>query len=93
MKRYFFIETGDFFVHFIDAAEEELGKNIKTVSKEKLESLLEISVRTSSANQDPFKEDLSCDLYPYTLIEQVLPLSNFYTIFIDFRDAKFNAKY
>lgn len=76
IKRYFFIETGDFFVHFIDASEEELSKNLKSVSKEKLESLLEISIRTSSANSDPYKEDLICELYPYTLIEQVFAMQN-----------------
>lgn len=65
------MDQADFFVQFLDSADEELSKNVKTVSKEKIESLLEMSVRTSSTNSDPFKDDLTCDLYNYTLIEQV----------------------
>lgn len=76
IKHYFFLELGDFFLHFLDAAEDELSKILKSVSKEKLESLLEISIRTSSANSDPFKDDLVCDLYPYTLVEQVFAMQN-----------------
>lgn len=76
IKHYFFIELGDFFLHFLDAAEDELSKILKSVSKEKLETLLEISIRTSSANSDPFKDDLICELYPYTLIEQVFAIQN-----------------
>lgn len=59
IKNYFFLEKGDFFVHLIDSCEEELGKNARVVSKEKLESLLEMSIRTSSLSSDPFMEDLS----------------------------------
>ena len=76
IKHYFFLDLGDFFVHFLDSAEEELNKGIKSVSKEKLESLLEMSLRTSSANADPFKDDLTCDLYPYTLLEQLFAMQN-----------------
>jgi len=76
IKHYFFLDTGDFFVHFLDSAEDELNKGIKSVSKEKLESLLEMSLRTSSANADPFKDDLTCDLYPYTLTEQLFAMLN-----------------
>lgn len=76
IKHYFFIELGDFFVHFLEAAEDELSKILKSVSKEKMESLLEISLRTSSANSDPFKDDLICDLYQFTLIEQVFAVQN-----------------
>ena len=52
MKHYFFLDRGDFFVHFVDIAEEELEKQHKNVSIEKLESLLEMACRTSSANYD-----------------------------------------
>ena len=56
-------------MHFLDTAEEELSKGIKQVSKEKLESLLEMSLRVSSANADQYKDDIACDLFPYTLQE------------------------
>jgi len=71
IKHYFFLDLGDFFVHFMDSAEDELNKPVKNVSKEKIESLLEMSLRTSSANADPFKDDLVCELLNYTLPEQV----------------------
>jgi len=76
IKHYFFMDQGDFFVHFLDSADEELAKGVKSVSKEKIESLLEMSVRTSVTNNDPFKEDLTCDLYNYTLIEQLFAIQN-----------------
>jgi gamma-tubulin complex component 2 len=76
IKHYFFLDTGDFFVHFVDSAEDELNKPMKSVSKEKLESLLEMSLRTSSANADVFKDDLTCDLYPYTLMEQLFAMQS-----------------
>ena len=38
----------------------------------RLEALLDLAVRTSTANSDPFKEDLTCDLLPYDLITQLV---------------------
>ena len=69
MKKFFFFEKSDFFVHFLDSAEDELKKAVKQVSKERLESLLELSVRTSSLINDPCIEDLTCGLHSYTLVE------------------------
>lgn len=55
IKGYFFMEFGDFFVHFLDAAEKYLSETrSKPVSSEKLENLLELSIKTSTANSDPF---------------------------------------
>lgn len=76
IKHYFFLDHGDFFVHFMDSAEEELEKHINSVSREKLESLLDLSLRTSSTNSDPFKDDLSCELQTYTLMEQLYAMHN-----------------
>jgi gamma-tubulin complex component 2 len=53
-------------VHFLDAAEDELYKDYKQISQEKLQSLLEISIRTSSADTDPYKDDVNCYLTSYT---------------------------
>ncbi|OMJ86157.1 hypothetical protein SteCoe_12356 [Stentor coeruleus] len=76
IKHYFFLDHGDFFVHFMDSAQEELEKHASAVSREKLESLLDLSLRTSSANSDPFKDDLSCELHTYTLSEQLYAMHN-----------------
>ncbi len=41
--------TGDFFVHFMDIADEELSKPINKITTPKLHSLLELAIRTSKA--------------------------------------------
>jgi gamma-tubulin complex component 2 len=65
IHHYFFFDRGDFFSHFIEGCEELLEKLTPEVSIQKLESLLEMAVRTSSAQSDPFKDDLSCELNKY----------------------------
>ena len=76
IKNYFFLDKGDFFVHFLDASESILEESSKKVPIEKIESLLEMALRTSSANVDPFKDDLTCELNSYTLIEQLFAMQN-----------------
>lgn len=62
IKYYFFLQAGDFFIHFMDSAGSELAKEPVLISQEKLQSLLEMSIRTSSADSDPFKDDVYCYL-------------------------------
>lgn len=76
IKHYFFLDLGDFFVHFFDVAEDQLDQMTKHVSIEKMKSLLELSIRTSSANSDPFKDDLTCELNSYSLNEQIFAMQN-----------------
>lgn len=59
IKHYFFLDLGDFFAHFFDGAETYLEALTKEVSNDKLKSLLELSIRMSTANGDPFKDDLT----------------------------------
>ncbi len=61
------MDKGDFFIHFCEGSDEILDAPIHSVSTEKLESFLELAIRTSSANADPFKEDVSCELNSYSL--------------------------
>ena len=73
------MEFGDFFIHFIECAEKYLfqpkaSRNLNKkehVSAEKLQSLFELIIRTSSANNDPFKEDVSCRIDNYSLYEHI----------------------
>jgi hypothetical protein len=53
---------GDFLVHFMDIAREELRRRPAQISVEKLQSLLELALRTSVCSADPFNDDLTCDL-------------------------------
>eukprot|EP01119_Soliformovum_irregulare_P025485 TRINITY_DN9459_c0_g1_i1.p1 TRINITY_DN9459_c0_g1~~TRINITY_DN9459_c0_g1_i1.p1 ORF type:complete len:506 (+),score=121.48 TRINITY_DN9459_c0_g1_i1:102-1619(+) len=76
IKHYFMLDQGDFFEHFMELATEELRKNITEISPMKLHSLLELSLRTSVADQDPFKDDLTCVLLPYNLLIQLMKIIN-----------------
>ncbi|XP_068817319.1 gamma-tubulin complex component 2 isoform X1 [Capricornis sumatraensis] len=72
IKRYFLMGQGDFFVHFMDLTEEELKKPVDDITPTRLEALLELALRMSTANTDPFKDDLKIDLMPHDLITQLL---------------------
>ncbi|OMO53993.1 Spc97/Spc98 [Corchorus olitorius] len=54
------IQRGDFLVHFMDIAREELLKKHDEISVEKLQSLLDLALRTTAAAADPCHEDLTC---------------------------------
>lgn len=71
IKRYFLLNQGDFFVHFMDIADEELQMEVTEFRSPKLESLLELALRTSNASTDPFKDDLNCYLQQYTLMQKL----------------------
>lgn len=66
LKHYFLLDQGDFLVHFMDISEEELLKPAKRISTTRLQSLLELALRTSSAAADPFHEQLTCMLEKLT---------------------------
>lgn len=52
------MDQGDFYVHFMDLTEEELKKPVDDIIPTRLEALLELALRMSTANTDPFKDDL-----------------------------------
>ncbi|KAG8543662.1 hypothetical protein GDO81_024065 [Engystomops pustulosus] len=72
IKHYFLMDQGDFFVHFMDLTEEELKKKVEDIIPTRLEALLELALRMSTANTDPFKDDLKIELMPHDLITQLL---------------------
>ena len=67
IKHYFLIDQGDLFVHFMDIADDELLKPISMIPLSRLESLMELALRTSIANSDPYKDNLRIKLEPYNL--------------------------
>ncbi|KAG1670482.1 Gamma-tubulin complex component 2 [Nymphon striatum] len=71
VKHYFLLDKGDFIVEFMDIAEEEFGKNICNIIPTRLESLVELALRTSSANHDTYKDNLKVELLPYNLVFQM----------------------
>lgn len=56
------MDQGDFYVHFMDLTEEELKKPVEDIIPTRLEALLELALRMSTANTDPFKDDLKVRL-------------------------------
>lgn len=71
IKHYFLMDQGDFFVDFMDVAEEELKLRADKLSLSRLESLLHLSLQTSTCSADPYKDDLVCFLSPNNLISQM----------------------
>lgn len=67
LKHYFLHDQSDFMVHFMDIAAEEMDKDISEIKLNRLESLLELSLRITSANSDPYKDDLKVKLFPNDL--------------------------
>lgn len=75
VKHYFLLDQGDFFVHFLDSAEEELTKPVGEISRVRLQAKLDIALR-QSAVVDPYRESLTCGLLPYNLTNQLLRIIN-----------------
>jgi gamma-tubulin complex component 2 len=71
LKHYFLLDRGDFIVQFMDMAEDEMRKHIDEIVPSRLENLMELALRTSTAKLDPFNEDLRVHLFPYDLITQL----------------------
>ena len=71
IKHYFLLDTGDFFVHFMNNAERELLKDMGEVSPSRLEGLLHLSIQMSVASNDPYKDDVTSVLNPMKLIEHL----------------------
>ncbi len=91
MKKYFFMEHGDYFLHFLDLAESEMAKSGKHISADKLSNFLEIAIKTSSAANDEFSDRVSCLLTPYTTFE-VLQAFNHYSNLRENRRLDFEAQ-
>lgn len=71
LKHYFLMDQGDFFVEFMDIAEQELNERAMNVASSRLESLLHLALQTSSCAMDPYKDDLTCILSATDLISQM----------------------
>ncbi|XP_047522508.1 gamma-tubulin complex component 2-like isoform X2 [Pieris napi] len=74
VKNYFLMSQGDFIVQFMDATEQELSKKIDDIIPSKLESLLGLCLRLSSARHDPYNEDMRVELSPYDLQFQMFKI-------------------
>ncbi|KAF4520783.1 hypothetical protein B566_EDAN011435 [Ephemera danica] len=74
MKHFFLLEQGDFISQFMDACEKELSKPVSKVEPSRLESLLGLVLRTSSAATAMggcYLEDLHTHLFTCSLSNQM----------------------
>ncbi|KAG5071706.1 hypothetical protein JHK86_006917 [Glycine max] len=71
IKHYLLLDQGDFLVHFMDIARDELAKKLDEVSVEKLQSLLDLALRTTAAAADPFHEGLTCVVERSSLLRRL----------------------
>jgi gamma-tubulin complex component 2 len=74
LKHYFLLDQGDFLVHFMDIAGEELARPSAEISVPRLESLLELALRVSVASNDVHVDQLTCGLERHTIIKQLLTI-------------------
>lgn len=74
VKHYFLLDKGDFIVSFFTLCEKEFNKKLIDVNPARLESLLDLALRLSSAISDPYKEDLKAKLLRYNLQSQMLKI-------------------
>ncbi|KAL6504022.1 Gamma-tubulin complex component 2 [Orobanche gracilis] len=76
IKHYLLLDQGDFLVHFMDIALEELMKKPDEISVEKLQSLLDLALRSSAAVADPYHEDLTCCVERTSLLKRLSTLKD-----------------
>ncbi|KAJ3261966.1 Gamma-tubulin complex component 2 [Boothiomyces macroporosus] len=78
MKTFFLLDQSDYITHFLDLAYEHLNLPAKEVSLTKITSLLELVVRTPSTtcSSDPNREDLSAELCPISLFDQLMKINS-----------------
>lgn len=71
LKHFFLLDQADFMVHFMDMADHELQKRIGDISLPRLESLMDLAIRSSTLSTSAYKDDISIKLIPYDLPTQL----------------------
>ncbi|KAK9876582.1 hypothetical protein WA026_013961 [Henosepilachna vigintioctopunctata] len=79
VKNYFLLERGDFIVTFLHLTEKEMSKKVGDVIQGRLEALMDLSLRLSSALNDPYKDDLKTELLQHGLQFQMFKILSIQT--------------
>jgi len=66
-------------VQFMNLCETELNKSMYDIVLHRLASLLEVALRMSTADSDPYKDDLKPELLPYDLQYQMFRILSIQT--------------
>ena len=80
LKSYFLLNDGDFLLHFMDLTENEMKMPMVEIIPNRLEALLELAIRTSMSEHDPYKDDLKVKLLQYDLITQLVRILSIDTV-------------
>ncbi|GIL70922.1 hypothetical protein Vretimale_4032 [Volvox reticuliferus] len=67
IKHFFLLDQGDVLVSIMEVADEELCKPAKAINRTRLQSLLEMAVKMSSAASDPHADSLGFEMDPRPL--------------------------
>jgi gamma-tubulin complex component 2 len=72
------LEKSDYLTHFLDLAEEHLSLPVTHVSETKVNSLLELVVRTSSTgvSSDPYKDRLRVEFSSSSAYDQLMKINS-----------------
>ena len=72
MKSYFLLARGDFLMHFLDIAEEQLVKEVEDIRQSQLQTILDLAVRSSSAVSDEHAEELLASIDGHGLLRRLV---------------------
>ncbi|KAG2439312.1 hypothetical protein HXX76_004671 [Chlamydomonas incerta] len=67
VKHFFLLDQGDVLASIMEVADEELSKPAKAINRTRLQSLLEMAVKMSSAAADPHADSLGFEMDPRPL--------------------------
>eukprot|EP00956_Cyclotella_meneghiniana_P015803 scaffold24550_cov60-Cyclotella_meneghiniana.AAC.8 len=73
MKKYFLLDQGDFFVEFLDIADDQLARNVSTVSRGQVQDAVETSIGRTS---DFILQSSSSDLNHMSSLPQATQLAS-----------------
>mmetsp|Transcript_25295 Transcript_25295/g.63445 ORF Transcript_25295/g.63445 Transcript_25295/m.63445 type:complete len:1134 (-) Transcript_25295:796-4197(-) len=76
LHSYFLLGKGDFLVHFLDSAGAELSQPVHSVQMQRLETLLDLAMRTCGT-QEEVRDLFSTKLLRYRLVEMLARLADY----------------
>lgn len=71
MKMYFLHARGDYLVFFLDTAAAELKRDSDDIRLSRLDTLLDLALKSSSAANDLHSDDMSCSVEGHRLTQQL----------------------
>jgi gamma-tubulin complex component 2 len=78
LKHYFLLDRADYFISFLDIAQEELVKPSRKVSVTKLQYLMDMALRQpgSISSEDPFKDEVIVSMSHTSVTEYLLKITS-----------------